>query len=56
MKLNKHILLDTIEGYVTIIHLMKSGYKYKLIIPNNVFESEKEKETFINLIKEKINL
>lgn len=48
------ILLDIIHDYVIIIDLNEASHKYKLIIPNNAFENEKEKEIFIEIIKSKI--
>ena len=54
-KLHNRVILDTIDDYVIIIDLNKGNHKYKLIIPNNAFRDEKEKETFIEIIKSKIN-
>ena len=54
-KLHNRVILDTIDDYVIIIDLNKGSHKYKLIIPNNAFRDEKEKETFIEIIKSKIN-
>ena len=53
-KLHNRVVVDIIDDYVIIIDLNKGSNKYKLIIPNNAFENEKEKETFIDIIKTKI--
>ncbi|WP_195263463.1 hypothetical protein [Clostridium sp. 1001275B_160808_H3] len=56
MKLNKDTKLDIIDKYIMILNVLESGYKSKLIIPINVFNSEEEKNKFINYIKEMINI
>ena len=53
-KLHNRVVVDIIDDYVIIIDLNKGSNKYKLIIPNNAFENEKEKEDFIDIIKSKI--
>lgn len=53
-KLHNRVIVDVVDNYVIIIDLNKASNKYKLIIPNNEFENENEKETFIDIIKSKI--
>lgn len=43
--------LYVVDNYVIIIPKNLHGYKNKIIIPNNAFENEEEKNNFINDIK-----
>lgn len=43
--------LYVVDNYVIIIPKNLHGYKNKIIIPNSAFESEEEKNNFINDIK-----
>lgn len=47
--------LYVVDNYVIIVPKNLHGYKNKIIIPNNVFESEEEKNNFANDIKKIIS-
>jgi hypothetical protein len=49
--LNKGIVLDVLDKYIIIIATRKIGYERNLIIPINVFNSEEEKNEFIEKIE-----
>ncbi len=51
IKLNKGIVLDVLDKYIIIIATRKIGYERNLIIPINVFNSEEEKNEFIEKIE-----
>lgn len=56
IQLSKNILVDQFKGYIIISFAFannKISKVYPLIIPANIFESEKNKEEFIKNIEEK---
>ena len=55
MKLNKNTQLDIVGKYIMVLNAKESGYKSKLIIPINIFNSEDEKNIFIDKVIKLIN-
>ncbi|MGG7057889.1 hypothetical protein ACQPUY_07310 [Clostridium nigeriense] len=51
---NPFIGVYVVDNYVIIVPKSLYSYKSKIIIPNNAFKSEDEKNNFINYIKNKI--
>ena len=55
MKLNKNTQIDIVGKYIMVLNAKESGYKSKLIIPINIFNSEDEKNIFIDKVIKLIN-
>lgn len=51
IKLERDVEVKVIDKYILIISMKSPGYKKKIIIPSNTFETEEKMQKFIESIK-----